>query len=79
MVLGHQDSLTCETSQAKNRSYGARRVGKPQRVGGGAKCVVRFWGGNRTIECPIQNQFGRPRKVGFVWSVHVSSKKNERA
>ena len=33
----------------------------------------------RTIECPLQNQFLRPQKVGFVWSVLVSSKENDRA
>ena len=35
---------------------------------------MRFWGGKRTIECPLQNHFWRPQKVGFVWSVPVSSK-----
>ena len=32
-------------------------------------------GGERTIECPLQNQ---SLKVGFVWSVPVSSKENDR-
>ena len=47
--------------------------------GGGAKRIVRFWGGGgkRTIKCPLQNQFWRPQKVGFVWSVPVSSKEND--
>ena len=46
---------------------------------GGAKRIVRFWGGGgkRTIKHPVQNQFWRPQKVGFVWSVPVSSKEND--
>ena len=46
---------------------------------GGAKRIVRFWGGGgkRTTKCPLQNQFWRPQKVGFVWSVPVSSKEND--
>ena len=36
-------------------------------------------GGERTIKCPLQNQFWRPLKVGFVWSVSVSSKEHDRA
>ena len=44
---------------------------------GGQKRIVRFWGGGkRTIKQPLQNQFWRPQKVGFVWSVPVSSKEN---
>ena len=46
---------------------------------GGAKRIVRFWGGKRTIECALQNQFWRPQEVGFAWSVPVSSKENNRA
>ena len=42
-------------------------------MGGGAKRIVRFWGGKRTIERALQNQFWRPQKVGFAWSVPVSS------
>ena len=38
--------------------------------GGGAK---------RTIKRPLQNQFWRPQKMGFLWSVPVSSKENDRA
>ena len=36
-------------------------------------------GGKCTIECALQNQFWRPQKVGFAWSVPVSSKENNRA
>ena len=36
-------------------------------------------GGKRTIECALQNQFWRPHKVGFAWSVPVSSKEKNRA
>ena len=36
---------------------------------GVAKRIVRFGGGKRTIKCPLQTQFWRPQKVGFVWSV----------
>ena len=52
-------------------------VGNSQR--GGAKCIVRFWGGGgkRTMKCPLQTQFLRPQKVGFVWSVPVSCKEND--
>ena len=48
---------------------------------GGAKRIVRFWGGGgkRTIERGLQNQFWRPQKVGFAWSVPVSSKEHNRA
>ena len=47
--------------------------------GGGAKRIVRLGGGGRTIKCPPpQNQFWRPQKMGFVWSVPVSSKENDR-
>ena len=47
----------------------------------GAKRIVRFWGGggSLTIKCPLQSQFWRPQKMGFVWSVPVSSKENDRA
>ena len=34
-------------------------------------------GGKRAIKHPLQNQFWRPQKVGFVWSVPVSSKEND--
>ena len=47
--------------------------------GGGAKRIVRVWGGERTIKCPLQNQFWRPQKMGFVWSAPVSSKEHDRA
>ena len=42
----------------------------------GGERIVRFLEGKRTVECPLQNQFWR---VGFVWSVPVSSKENDRA
>ena len=44
---------------------------------GGAKRIVRFWGGKCTIKCPLQNQFWRPQKMGFIWSVPVSSMEND--
>ena len=52
------------------------RLGKSQVGwgGGGAKWIVRFRWGKRTIERPLQKQFWRPQKVGFVWSVPASSK-----
>ena len=45
---------------------------------GGQNLSCDFWGGKRTIECPFQNQFWRPQKVGFDWSVPVSSKEMTR-
>ena len=45
--------------------------------GGGQNVSCDFWGGKRTIKHPLQNQFWRPQKVGFVWSVPVSSKEND--
>ena len=50
------------------------------RKGGGGKTYRAIWGGGggkRTIKHPLQNQFWRPQKVGFVWSVSVSSKEND--
>ena len=46
---------------------------------GGQNVSCDFGGGKRTIECALQNQFWRPQKVGFAWSVRVSSKENNRA
>ena len=53
---------------------------------GGAKRIVRFWGGAREgggkrtqIMRALQKKFWRPQKVGFPWSVPVSSKENNRA
>ena len=47
---------------------------------GGAKRIVRFWGGENALhECPLQNQFWRPQKVGFVWSVPAFSKEHDTA
>ena len=46
---------------------------------GGQNVSCDFGGGKRTIECALQNQFWRPQKVGFAWSVPVSSKENNRA
>ena len=42
---------------------------------GGQNVSCDFWGGKRTIKCPLQTQFWRPQKVGFVWSVPVSGGK----
>ena len=50
-------------------------VGNSQRGGQNVSC--QFGGGKRTIKCPLQTQFWRPQKVGFVWSVPVSSKEND--
>ena len=41
---------------------------------GGQNVSCDFGGGKRTIECALQNQFWKPQKVGFAWSVPVSSK-----
>ena len=46
---------------------------------GGQNVSCDFGGGERTIECALQNQFWRPQTVGFAWSVPVSSKENSRA
>ena len=46
---------------------------------GGQNVSCDFLGGKRTIECALQNQFWRPDKAGFAWSVPVSSKENNRA
>ena len=45
--------------------------------GGGQNVSCDFGGGKRTIKHHLQNQFWRPQKVGFVWSVPVSSKEND--
>ena len=47
------------------------------RKGGGKTYRAILGGGKRTIKHPLQNQFWRPQKVGFVWSVPVSSKEND--
>ena len=53
-------------------------VGNSQRGGGKTYRAILGGGGEkRTIKCPLQTQFWRPQKVGFVWSVPVSSKKND--
>ena len=46
---------------------------------GGQNISCDFGGGERTIECALQNKFWRAEKVGFAWSVPVSSKENNRA
>ena len=46
---------------------------------GGQNVSCDFGGGKRTMERALQNQFWRPLKVGFAWSVPVSSKENNRA
>ena len=35
-------------------------------------------GGKRTAECALQNHFWRPQKLGLVWSVPLSLKRNDR-
>ena len=55
----------------KNSMKNVREFAK----GGGAKRIVRFFGGGgSTIKCFKT----RPQNVGFVWSVPVSSKENGR-
>ena len=39
--------------------------------GGGQNVSCDLGWGKRTIKHPLQNQFWRPQKVGFVWSVPV--------
>ena len=66
-----------------------KREDRPRRLqsgwataNGGAKRIMRFFfggGGQRTIERALKNHFWRPQKVGFVWSVPMSSKANDRA
>ena len=46
---------------------------------GGQNVSCDFGEGKRTIERALQNQFWRPEKVGFAWSVPVSFKENNRA
>ena len=41
--------------------------------------AIFFWGGKRTVKCPLQNQFWRPQKLGFVWTGPVSYKEHDRA
>ena len=53
------------------------RIGK--RLMGGQNVSCDFGGGNHTVERALQNQFWRPQKVGFAWSVPVSSKENNKA
>ena len=56
-----------------------KKQGKEDQERGGQNVSCDFDRGERTIECPLQNQFWRPQKVGFVWSVPVSSKEDDRA
>ena len=47
---------------------------------GGKTYRAIFWGGGETYHrVRLQNQFWRPHKVTFAWSVPVSSKENNRA
>ena len=39
------------------------------RKGGGQNVSCDLGEAKRTIKCPLQTQFWRPQKVGFVWSV----------
>ena len=55
----------------------SEKVGK--RLMGGQNVSCDFGGGKRTIERALQNQFWGPQKVGFAWSVPVSSKEINRA
>ena len=53
-----------------------KTIGK--RLMGGQNVSCDFGGGKRTIERGLQNQFWMPQKVGFAWSVPVSSEENNR-
>ena len=56
------------------------RRGPLQGGGGGHNVSCDFGEGEeRTIECPLQNHVWRLQKVGFVWSVRVSSKEDDMA
>ena len=45
--------------------------------GGGQNVSCDFGGGKRNIKCPLKTQFWRPQKMGFIWSVPISSKEND--
>ena len=45
---------------------------------GGQNVSCDFGGGKRTIKHALQ-KFWKPQKVGFAWSVPVSSTENNRA
>ena len=48
------------------------------RKGGGKTYrAILGGGGKRTIKHLLKNQLWRPQKVGFLWSVSVSSKEND--
>ena len=63
------------------RRFKQRESGRFKKLGirkGGGKTYRAILGGaKRTIKHPLQNQFWRPQKVGFVWSVPVSSKETD--
>ena len=63
-------------SISKRESDTYQHVGN-SRGGGGQNVLCEFGRGKRTIKCPLQTQFWRPQKVGFVWSVPVSCKEND--
>ena len=46
--------------------------------GAGQNVSCDFGEGKRTIERGLQKRFWRSQKVGFVWSVPISSKENDR-
>ena len=46
---------------------------------GGKTYRAIFLGGERIVECALQNQLWRAQEVGLVWSVPVLSKENDRA
>ena len=52
-------------------------IGNSQRGGQNVSCAFGGGGGERTVKRPLQTQFWRPQKVGFVWSVPVSSMEND--
>ena len=53
-------------------------LGNRRKGGGGAKRIVRFWEGKRTMERALQNWLWMAQKVGFVWSVPVPFMKNDK-
>ena len=56
--------------------FSGSSVGNSQKGVGKTHRAILGRVGKRTIKCPLQTQFWRPQKVGFVWSVPVSSKEN---
>ena len=79
------DQLRIARFSIQNHRFSATSRGpKPTQIlgirkGGGEtyRAILGGGGGKRTIKHPLQSQFWRPQKVGFVWSVPVSSKEND--